>query len=122
MWIYGVVAAVCLAMGFAGGWRVESWRNDAAQLEAQNKATAKFKREEKTVDVAAVGHEDFKAKEDKQGEQRTRTIRVLVDRPVYRNICIDDDGVRLLNAAIEGRDDSGEPAPALPGSAAPAGR
>ncbi|MBK7052249.1 MAG: hypothetical protein IPH54_17045, partial [Rhodoferax sp.] len=34
---------------------------------------------------------------------RWRTIETLVDRPVYRNVCLDADGLRELNAAIAGQ-------------------
>jgi hypothetical protein len=118
--IIALLAAI--AFGFVGGWRVEHWRNNSAQLEAQAKATAKFKKDEKRVDVAAEGHEAFKEKERIVYVEQEKKVRVFVDRPVYRNVCIDDDGVRLINDAIAGRADSGEPATAVPGSAAPAGR
>lgn len=118
MWqIYAGLTAAALAVGFLGGVKVEDWRHDAAQLAAQNAATAKFKRDEKRVDLAAVGHEDFKAKEEIVYVDRVRTVTKLVARPVYRNVCIDDDGLRLLNDAIAGRPAAGQPAPALPGPA-----
>lgn len=116
------IAVASLAIGFLGGWKTEAWRNDSLELEARNKATEKFKRDEKRVDVAAEGHEQFKAKEEIRYVEITKTVTRLVDRPVYRNVCVDDDGVRLLNDAIAGREGAGEPAPAVPGSAAGAAR
>lgn len=116
LYTYAGIALASLALGFLGGWKTEAWRHDAAQLDAQRAATAKFKRDEKRVDVAAVGHEEFKAKEEIVYVDRVRIVTKLVDRPVYRNQCIDDDGVRLLNDAIAGRPTAGEPAPAVRGS------
>lgn len=40
-------------------------------------------------------------------------VEKIVDRPVYRNVCLDDDGVRLANAALAGQ----AAAPAEPDSA-----
>ena len=49
-------------------------------------------------------------------EYRTITRRVdkIVERPVYRNVCLDDDGLQQLRAAIAGRADQPGPAPAVP--------
>lgn len=33
----------------------------------------------------------------------TKQVTKLVDRPVYRNICLDPDGLRIANAAIAGK-------------------
>lgn len=43
----------------------------------------------------------------------TQTVDKIVDRPVYRNVCLDDDGLRLVNAALGGV----PAAPADPGNA-----
>ena len=33
----------------------------------------------------------------------TRTVEKVVDRPIYRNVCLDDDGVRYANTALTGQ-------------------
>lgn len=33
----------------------------------------------------------------------TRTVEKVVDRPIYRNVCFDDDGVRSANTALTGQ-------------------
>lgn len=117
-----IVLLAAIAFGFAGGWRVEAWRNNSKLLEAQAEATKRFKRDEKRVDVAAEGHEQFKEKERIVYVEREKKVRVYLDRPVYRNVCIDDDGVQLINDAIAGGAGAGQSATAVPGSAAPARR
>jgi hypothetical protein len=32
----------------------------------------------------------------------TQQVDKIIDRPVFRNICLDDDGLRLANAALSG--------------------
>lgn len=36
----------------------------------------------------------------------TKTVERIVDRPVYLNQCIDDDGLRIINGFISGARDS----------------
>lgn len=57
-----------------------------------------------------------RARHEKQIVYRTLTKRVekVAERDVYRNVCLDDDGVRLVNSALAGRADPGEPAGAMP--------
>lgn len=37
-----------------------------------------------------------------------REVPTIIDRPVYRNVCVDDDGVRLIKRAVAAA--NGEPA------------
>lgn len=63
--------------------------------------------------------------EDAEAEIVYRTITEQVDRlvlsePVYRNVCLDGDGLRLANAALAGTAPAaGEPDPSLPRSLTP---
>jgi hypothetical protein len=70
-----------------------------------------------------VSAELERARHEKQVVYRTITRRVekVVERDVYRNVCLDDDGVRLVNSALAGRADPGQPAAAVPATGA-AGR
>ncbi|RZJ24778.1 MAG: hypothetical protein EOO54_08400 [Haliea sp.] len=114
-----IAAAVAGLIGFGSAWTVQDWRHDAAMLKRTQEEGKALVRKADNIDAAATNHEAFKAKTEVRYVTRTRTIEKLVDRPVYRNQCIDADGLRELNAAIAGRDDSGEPAPAVPGPAKP---
>jgi hypothetical protein len=44
----------------------------------------------------------------------TRTVERIVTRPVYRNVCLDDDGLQQLRAAIATGAPPSDPAAALP--------
>jgi len=65
-----------------------------------------------------------KARAARQSATRTITKEVIreVEKPVYRECVIPDDGVRLLNDARKGTSSTSEPAAAVPGDpAAPEG-
>lgn len=67
------------------------------------------------VDVAATSHEQFQERERVVYQTITETVDRIVERPVYRNVCLDTSGLRALADAIHGRaDDPGQPAPAVP--------
>lgn len=119
LYTYAAAAIVALALGFTSGWKVHAWKADAdkvAQLRADN-ATA-LRRAER-VDQAAQSLET--AKEDIRARTRAITNEALrlAARPVYRDRCLDADGLQLVAAAAAGAAaDPGQPAPALSASAA----
>ena len=58
--------------------------------------------EEAAKDKAQKASEDYeqtKETERVKTETITRTVQKIVDRPIYINTCLDDDGVRLINEA-----------------------
>lgn len=116
--IYTHVAAAILGAAIAAtvAWGVQDWRYGAIErhrIEAQHELE---RNNQKAADAASGGYEDDRAKTN----WRQRAIRVevdrIVERPVYRNVCLDDDGLRLLHGAIKRFDDPGESQGGLPGS------
>jgi len=114
-------ALVAGAIAFAGGWKVQQWRWDSAELARVERERESQRMRER---AAAGASERF--------EQQRETVRVIyeaidkgtreiVERPVYRNVCLDDDGLRQLNAAIERTGHPGEPQGPVP-AAVPAER
>lgn len=59
-----------------------------AEKEAQEKANQ-----------AGEQYEESKEVERVKTEVITREVQKIIERPVYINTCIDDDGVRLINEA-----------------------
>jgi len=114
-----VIAA--LAIGSVGGWKTQAWRYDARELERTRIETRDQVKRIDRIDDAAAGHETFKATEEIRYVDRIKIVDRIVDRPVYRSACFDDDGLQLVNDEIAGRDSAGQPAPAVSGPAA-AGR
>ncbi|MFU9047391.1 hypothetical protein ACNAUY_13485 [Acinetobacter tibetensis] len=48
---------------------------------------------------ASEDYEQTKETERVKTETITRTVQKIVERPIYINTCLDDDGVRLINEA-----------------------
>jgi hypothetical protein len=113
-----ITAAVATATGFGAAWQVQAWRMDAAELERVTAAANARSENERLAHRAATKFETDRS----TNATRTRTITVevekIIDRPVYRNICIDADGLQLIAAAIARRDPASQPGHALPGPAA----
>jgi hypothetical protein len=115
MYTYVITALVAALLSGIGAWRVQEWRHDALDKERIEAANELRRERERGADRAATSHESFKENERVVYKTITETVDKIVERPVYRNVCIDADGLRQLNAAITGRiATTGEPAPALP--------
>lgn len=99
----GALALAALAGlgGYAHGVDVGSQRERAATFEQVNKANEARDRLRVQIEQAAIRH--MEADQNRQSTQReiVRESVKIVDRPVYRNVCIDGDGVRLLDRAAD---------------------
>lgn len=116
-------ALVALALGFAAGWQTQGWRWGAAEAKRlQSEQRDQFVRIER-ADRPAVRHESTRAALQRRGAQLDEEIaHVVQNSPAYRDgggQCLDADGVRIIRAALDGADDSGEPAAAVPAASAP---
>lgn len=96
-----IAIAMLLAACFGAGWMVNGWRweaKEAAKLRELERAQAKA--DKRSYD-ASSGLEKDKG----NAETVFQTIRVevdkIVERPVYRNVCMDSDGLRELERATE---------------------
>ncbi|MDP1530299.1 MAG: hypothetical protein Q8M05_13035 [Rhodoferax sp.] len=118
---WAIQAALAAAIFAAGGAAGIKWHAGLDAI-AENKriaATQEINRENAALANRTSTHFE---KARTQNETRTRTITVEVDkiieRPVFRNVCIDDDGLRLLNSQIRRDTAPGESGGAVPGPAA----
>lgn len=123
-----IVAAILYSVALAGGgyWRGHHDASNAceaakvAQMEADRQATAaKTAGINKESEKLEVGNANAKV----VYRTITRTVDKIVERPVYRNVCLDDDGVLAANAALAGQPaDTGQPDDTVPGLKPPGGR
>lgn len=87
---------IAFALGGFTTWRYMS--NSGAKAEL-----TQVKADVKQGNDAAM---ELEAKKDERQivyKTITKTVDRIVDRPVYRNECIDDDGLLAVNAALKGR-------------------
>jgi hypothetical protein len=117
-WI-AVVAAIFFAGWAANGWRLNA-KHDADKLAAAKAAKEAYDAKAKQYNEASAALEA--ARNEREIVYRTIEKRVekVVERPVYRNACLDSDGLRAINDALAGRaSDPAESAPAVPAADAP---
>ncbi|EXB27571.1 hypothetical protein J537_0581 [Acinetobacter baumannii 1437282] len=70
---------------------------------AQVEALAK---QQDKVNKVSADYEKLRSEQRTKVETVTRTVQKIVDRPIYLNRCIDDDGLQQINSLIEARDSS----------------
>lgn len=94
---------LAIAASLATGWQVRGWLEDSDRLAAKTATEAAL--------TAAMARESSIAAAVEQrlsGLQASETVierGVIreIEKPIYRNVCLGDDAVRLLNAAASGQ-------------------
>ena len=97
-----------LLIAFLAGWQVNGWRLAAEKAAAEEARQAMIDayREEEAKSAALL---EKRLKELRANEKVIERERIkLVDRPVYSNECLDDDGVQLVERARAGKTDTGK--------------
>lgn len=52
------------------------------------------------INKVSADYEQLKSEQRVKVETVTRKVQKIVERPVYNNVCIDDDGLRNINSLI----------------------
>ena len=114
---YAVVLAVVAAIA-AGGWVGRGWYEDSRDLAeergAQAAIDAAMERESKIAEKVETRLADLQANE----RIIDRGVIREIQKPVYRNVCVPESGLRLLNAAARGEPVPAESSDSVPGDAA----
>jgi len=84
----------------------ESVCNTKIQKLKDDQQKALFKKQN-TINKVSADYEQLKSEQRVKVETVTREVQKIIERPVYHNVCIDDDGLRIINSLIT--DDSSEP-------------
>lgn len=102
-----------LAIGFGGGWQLQSWRYGALEAKRLSAQVEAEKKRDKSSYDASVNFEKGKTRVETVFQTITETVEKIVDRPIYRNVCLDPDGVQAIrDAAAETA--TGKPSNTLP--------
>lgn len=110
-----------LVLAFGAGWWLRGLKVKAATVD-QTKAQAQADvQQAQRTSEAVQAHAQAKTETEIRYVTVTREVEKLVERPVYLERCLDDDGLRALNAQILGADAPGA-GPALPEAIDAAGR
>ena len=104
---YGILALAVMGMVGTGVYKVKQWGGNEVRAE-WSAANEKARAEEAAKSAAAAKELEIeRAKKKVVYRTITQTVDRIVDRPVYSNICLDDDGLRCLDAAIRGESAAG---------------
>jgi len=114
-----------LIIGLAAGWFCRGWERDSVQLAIDTAAhkTGEQLRDELVV-IAADSSRQLETKIEGLKNAQPYEIRREIYKPVFTNVCVSDDFVRMYNDASEAAERalSGKPADEVPGkTATPAG-
>lgn len=117
MYVYLAAAIVIALASAAGTWRIEEWRHDSQDKARMEAAAEKAKFDRRAIDAAAVGHE----KDKRQSAERFKAIDKEVEHVTQSDfyggnapVCLDDDGMRQLSAAVGASAAASEPARVVP--------
>lgn len=72
----------------------------AAYAEVSARLAEAAKEQAEQAHQASLEYQTAKAENEQKERIRYVEVQKIVERPVYRNVCLDDDGLRELNAAI----------------------
>ena len=99
-----ILIAVCFVL-VVGAWRYDhaaQYRRGRESMAAEisgrlkDSAIEKAKQDRESSAVYQAG----KAVREEKERVRYVEVQKIVEKPVYRNVCVDSDGVSVINAAI----------------------
>ncbi|MGH7260147.1 MAG: hypothetical protein ACREI9_05630 [Nitrospiraceae bacterium] len=113
-------SAVLVGGGFWKGMAIEADRCEVRIGKLTMDAAQRRETELGRAIVSATKLEKRNAETKVVFREITKTVDRIVERPTYRNVCLDDDGLRAVNAALAGsRADSAESGSGVSGVGAP---
>lgn len=100
---------------FFAGYNTKGKFDSAASAKAQAAAEAVYKAKDVAYNQVSADLEKAKSVHQVQTQVITKRVVQIVQHPVYSNVCLDTDGVSVVNDAINRKPTTTpEPAPALP--------
>ncbi|WP_262781746.1 sigma-70 family RNA polymerase sigma factor [Acinetobacter guillouiae] len=52
------------------------------------------------INKVSADYEQLKSEQRVITETKIREVQKIIERPIYNNVCIDDDGLRIINSLI----------------------
>lgn len=99
---YGIGAIVILGMIGTGVYKIHDAGYQSAKAECERAGAAQREAESKQAVEAATGKEKEDAKAKVVYRTITRSVDKVVEKPIYRNVCLEPDGLRDANVALSG--------------------
>jgi hypothetical protein len=119
--LLAIGALLCATFGATAAYKITSDHYKAAAAEQERAAAVAYA--QRTEQLNAVSADLERARHERKIVYKTITQQVdrIVTRDVYRNTCLDADGVSIINDALAGRASAGQPADAVLAAGAAAG-
>lgn len=110
-----VILLACFAAGGAAGIKWQIGQQARIELAAAELRASDARQQRLLGDKAARSHEADKVQIRTQIKTIFKEVERVVEKPIYRDtICFDDDGLRIIRAALGSAPAASEPAPAVP--------
>jgi len=115
---------ILLLAVFVGGMMVgikwHAGRDAIAEQARQVNQRATERLQRQNSNTAAVAHESDKVRIETEYRDVIKEVQRVVEKPVYRNVCLDPDGLSVIGDALaRAYNDPGEPGNAVPKAATP---
>lgn len=117
-WLVGGAAVMSAVLSFEAAWKIQDWRQDAARYKAAQELAQSQRDNAKLVDRAAEAYQVKQADAEVRERVVVKEVLRVVQQPVYRERCLDDDGMRIIADDIDAANARRGIAPAVPASAA----
>lgn len=101
LYTYAATAVVAVALGFAGGWKTQGWRWDAADKQRLEQEAKELHRATERAQASSTTFEGKRSTNETKYRTVTVTLEKIVERPVYLQQCMDAEGLAVLNQQIQ---------------------
>ena len=99
---YGLIALSILGTLAGIGYKIRESGKDSVRVEWAEANRIARAAEEKKAQAAATKTEAVRVEIRYRTKTITKEVDKIVDRPIYSNVCLDTDGLRLARMAIKG--------------------
>ncbi|MEG6036383.1 hypothetical protein [Enterobacter kobei] len=108
---------VVVALAFVWGWLTADWRRDSLELAINSAAQVAGNKSRKEMqEIASESARGLEDKLEALESGRPKEIRTEILKPVFTNVCVSDEFIRMYNATVDNteRTLSGKPETKMP--------
>lgn len=108
---------VVVALAFVWGWLTADWRRDSLELAINSAAQVAGNKSRKAMqEIASESARELEDKLEALESGRPKEIRTEILKPVFTNVCVSAEFIRMYNATVENteRTLSGKPEAQMP--------
>lgn len=94
-----LVVVVILFLSYGKSKYDKGYNAATAKISAELAKSAEKQRQQ----AHAISQEYQQEKAQREENERVRYVEIqkIVEKPIYHNVCLDDDGLRIINSAIK---------------------